>query len=297
MRKIALLLGFLAVVALVPAYAQFTYASLDFPAGTLTTARGINNHGDIVGTYRVVPPRHALLIRAGQYIPLAPNTILGTHYSEAFGINDPGDVVGRFIGDDGFVHGFLLSGGTVTTLDFPGASDTYPFGISESGTIVGYFDSLDEGGNVLAYHGFTLTNGIFTQFDFPGAADTAITGINARGDLVGTWDSGVTSPIAHGFACSGGGCFSFDVPVAGATITQPNGISANGEIVGVYQDSGGVLHGFVAVGASFTTLDFPGATGTIASGVNAAGQISGRYFAGDGSIHGFLAQPGNKSKP
>ncbi len=81
------------------AYAQFTFTSIDFPGGTLTTARGINNHGEIVGAYRVVPPRHALLIKAGQFIPLAPTTVLGTNYSEAFKSNDRGSVVGQFIGD------------------------------------------------------------------------------------------------------------------------------------------------------------------------------------------------------
>src|SRR6266849_5897633 len=95
------------------ASAQFTFRSIDFPGGTLTTARGINNHGDIVGAYRIVPPRHALLIRGGNFIPLTPTTVLGTNFSEAFKSNDRGDVVGDFIGDDGFTHGFLLSQGVV----------------------------------------------------------------------------------------------------------------------------------------------------------------------------------------
>src|ERR1700758_28778 len=107
------------------ASAQFNFTSIDFPEGTLTTTRGINNHGEIVGSYRVVPPRHALLIRGGKFIPLATNTVLGTHYSEAMKSNDRGDVVGQFIGDDGLAHGFRLSQGVLTTLDFPGASDTF----------------------------------------------------------------------------------------------------------------------------------------------------------------------------
>ncbi len=292
-------LVFMLLAFVTSACAQFTFTSIDFPGGTLTTARGINNHGEIVGAYRIVPPRHALLIKDGQYIPLAPTTVLGTNFSEAFKSNDRGDVVGQFIGDDGFTHGFLLSKGVVTTLDFPGASDTLALGINESDTVVGYWDLLDANGNLLAIHGFKWKDGVFTEVNFPGSADTAIFGINARGDLVGGWDSGVTSSAEHGFVCSKGRqCFSFDVPVAGgATVTQADDINAHGEIAGVYIDVNGVAHAFLVAGANFTSFDFPGATNTLAFGINSAGQIVGRYDAADGSVHGFLAQPDNKAKP
>ena len=294
MKRLSMLaLVLFALVA--SASAQFTFTSIDFPGGTLTTARGINNHGDIVGSYRIEPPRHALLIRGGNFIPLAPTTVLGTNFSEAFKSNNRGDVVGEFIGDDGFTHGFLLSQGVVTILDFPGASDTFAFGINDSGTVAGYWDLLDAGGNLLAYHGFVWNNGAFAQVDFPGSGDTAVVGINARGDLVGAWDSGVTSPIGHGFVCSKRNCFSFDVP--GATVTQADDINAHGQVVGTYIDTGGAQHAFLAVGANITTFDFPGAALTSAWGINSAGQIVGDYRNADNALHGFLAQPRNKAKP
>jgi uncharacterized membrane protein len=271
--------------------AQLNFTSLDYPGGTLTTARGINNRGDIVGSYSTVPappPYHVLLIKRGQFIPLAPATLLGADQSEAFKSNDRGDVVGEFVGDDGFFHGFFLSHGTVTTLDFPGASDTYAFGITNSRTVVGYWDLVDASGNVTASHGYMWRDGTFTEWNFPGSVDSALFGINARGDLVGGWDAGVTSP-QHGFVCSKGRCFSFDVPVPGATLTQVNDINARGQMVGVYFDSAGAFHAFLATGANFTSFDFPGARSTSAWGINARGQIVGRYIA-DGAIHGYLAE-------
>lgn len=287
-------LALLACISLVPvasAHAQFTFTNIDFPGGTLTTARGINDKGEIVGAYRITPPRHALLIKAGQYIPLAPTTILATHLSEAFKSNDRGDVVGDFVGDDGFLHGFLLSKkGVVTTLDFPGASDTAAYGINESGTVVGQWDLLDSNGNLLINHGFVWKNGSFTQVDFPGSGDTYLFGINARGDLVGGWDSGVTSPLEHGFVClKQDQCSSFDVPVAGAPATQADDISANGQIIGAYVDVNGLIHAFSMDGKNFTSFDFPGATDTLAWGINSSGQIVGDHIAPDGSTHGFLA--------
>lgn len=290
MKRVALLVFALLILA-VSAYAQFQFTSIDYPGGTLTTARSINNRGEIVGAYRIVPPRHALLIRFGQFIPLAPATILVANGSEAHKINNRGDVVGSFFGNDGVSHGFLFRKGVVTTLDFPGANDTFAWGINDLGTIVGFWDLVDANGNLVANHGFTWKNGAFTQFDFPGSVDTAVFGINDRGDMVGGWDTGVTSPNEHGFVCSKGQCFSFDVPFEGATITQADDISANGYVVGAYADGNGVLHGFRAVGSNFTSLDFPGATLTIAWGINAAGQIVGNYFGADGSEHGFLAAP------
>src|SRR5262249_31697149 len=148
--------------------------------------------------------------------------------------------VGDFIGDDGFTHGFLLSKGVLTTLDFPGANDTFAFGINETGTVVGFWDLVDANGNVLVDHGFTWKDGVFTQVDFPGAVDSSVLGINAGGALVGAWDPGLNSGITHGFVCHNVQCVSFDVPVAGATITQPNDINALGHIVGVYADAVGI---------------------------------------------------------
>jgi hypothetical protein len=53
---------------------------------------------------------------------------LGTNFSQARDINDLGDIVGQFVGDDGFFHGFLLSKGVLTTLDFPGAREAIDAG-------------------------------------------------------------------------------------------------------------------------------------------------------------------------
>jgi uncharacterized membrane protein len=288
MKKL-ILLAALVFVSVTFTVAQFTVTSIDFPGGTLTTARGINNHGEIVGAYRIVPPRHALLIKGGQYIPLAPTTVLGTNYSEAFKNNDRGDVVGEYLDDAGFTHGFLLSKkGVLTTLDFPGSSDTAAWGINESGTVVGNWDLLDSGGNLIATHGFAWDNGSFTQVDFPGSANTSVFGINARGDLVGEWDDGI---VGHGFIRTNTNQFaSFDVPVGGAQFTQLDDINANGQLLGVYIDAGGAEHGFLKAGAMFTSIDYPGAVTTTAWGINSAGKMVGNWYDSSGAAHGWLAQ-------
>ena len=96
-----------------PVSAQLTmlykFTSLQFPNAFNTLAFGINNQGQIVGTYRVLPgPRHALLVDNGKLNPLDPS-ILGQHFSSAFDINERGDIVGSYVDDQFVQHGFLLS--------------------------------------------------------------------------------------------------------------------------------------------------------------------------------------------
>jgi len=60
----------------------------------------------------------------------------------ANGINAAGQIVGRYTDASGIIHGFLLSGGTYTTLDDPDATTgTFPAGINNFGQIVGYYSN------------------------------------------------------------------------------------------------------------------------------------------------------------
>jgi hypothetical protein len=66
-------------------------------------------------------------------------------------MNAQGQIVGWFIKGDGTVHGFLLSRGVYTTIDFPGAVISIPSDISDAGQIVGaYLDSEGVTHGVLA---------------------------------------------------------------------------------------------------------------------------------------------------
>src|SRR5260370_1062769 len=60
----------------------------------------------------------------------------GASFTEAFGINPEGNIVGHYSNARG-LHGFLLSEGAFTTIDVPGASFTKAFGINPEGNIVG----------------------------------------------------------------------------------------------------------------------------------------------------------------
>ena len=299
-RSRLLVLALLAFV--VTASAQtFTFTAFDFPGAVFTSGRGINNHGEIAGSYRVPgSPRQAMLFIKGQFIPLAPPTP-DASFSEATNINDRGDITGQWADADGFFHGFLISDGALRILDVPGATDTYALGVNDSGLVVGYWDLLDQNFNYLANLGFTWKDGGFidTQINFPGAAGSGLFGVNARGDLSGVWVPDFFSGIEHGFVCpKSAPCFSYDAPIQGTVpFTDGKEINALGQVVGINVGDDGIWHSYLLNSGAFTMIDFPGSTGTGAFGVNSADQIVGKYFTADGLTHGFLAQPTEKGKP
>lgn len=60
----------------------------------------------------------------------------GATSTDTFGINDSGQIVGRYV-MNGVTHGFILSGDTFSTIDFPGSTFTQAIGINDSGQVVG----------------------------------------------------------------------------------------------------------------------------------------------------------------
>lgn len=69
------------------------------------------------------------------------------------GINNNGDEVGGYFGQNGYAFGLLLSSsGIPTSFQYPGSNYTYAWGINDFGQIVGYY--TDSNG---VDHGFLAT--------------------------------------------------------------------------------------------------------------------------------------------
>ena len=210
---------------------------------------------------------------------LIPIDVPGGTETQAYGINDRGQIVGNYVAGGAF-HGFLLANGIFTAIDVPGATTgTQAREINNRGQIVGVYFT---GAGRPVSHGFLLEKGIFTTIDVPGARDTRALGINDRGQIVGDYVAGASL----GFLLDQGIFTTIDVP--GARVTEAFGINNRGQIVGVY-NAGEALHGFLLDQGMFTTIDVPGARVTDAFGINDHGQIVGTYvLAGTAALHGFL---------
>jgi probable HAF family extracellular repeat protein len=181
-----------------------TFTNINPPSGIRSVAGSINAQKDLVGTYRKSDQiRRGFLLEHGAFItvdhPLAaqlPGAMGGT---QAFGLNDPGDIVGSYVAG-GHTHGYLLPKGatTFTAIEVPGATDTTPEGINNNGVIVGFF--VDTDGN---QHGFILNDGTFTKpVDPPGStsAGTTVESITAAGSIAGTFID--STGVSRGFTAS-----------------------------------------------------------------------------------------------
>jgi probable HAF family extracellular repeat protein len=136
-------------------YSAGNFTTIDAPGADPfygdTIARGINNFGQIVGTFddgnNWGSPQHGFLFDTdGRYTTIDPP---GSSYTRVFGINNAGQILGSFIQSQW--HGFLYIGGSITLIDVPGALSTSAFAINDAGQIVGqYWDST-------GIHGFVAT--------------------------------------------------------------------------------------------------------------------------------------------
>jgi len=132
------------------------YTITDVPGATNTSLFGINNLGDIVGSYvDTSGTTHGFLKSNGSITTI---DFPGSTSTNAQDINDSGEIVGSTVVAN-VRHGYLFSSGTFTQIDYPGASTagsgaplsgTDVHGISASGVIVGTY--TDTAGVI---HGFS----------------------------------------------------------------------------------------------------------------------------------------------
>ena len=129
------------------------YTTIDDPLGAGgTQALGINNAGQIVGTYSDSSGKsHGFLYNPNANTYSTLDDPLGAQGTLAFDINNAGQIVGFYTDSSSKRHGFLynLNGGTFITLDDPLATGgTDPSGINDAGQVVGFY--VDNTGR----HGF-----------------------------------------------------------------------------------------------------------------------------------------------
>jgi probable HAF family extracellular repeat protein len=159
-------------------YDNGVFAFFHVGSSLSTTASGINNQGQIVGSF----DGRGYLYSNGRFTAL---DFPDASFTSLRGINDAGAIVGDFQGA-GSGHGFLYSQDAFTAIDVPGASNTQVTAINDAGQIVGSF--LDEDGNS---HAFVDNGSEFTVLNppnaSPGATEYSATGINNAGQILGDY--------------------------------------------------------------------------------------------------------------
>ncbi len=276
MKRRAFVLEVVLILALaLPAFAaKYTFTSFDYPDAPSTFAYGINNRGQIVGSYidlNFPPYLQRGFIKVGDTFTSFDYPSLGTFDTWAMDINNSGQIVGysgpwigwRYGIDP---YGFLRDRATYTFIGY----GVEAMGINDSKKIIGNAFL----GSAPILGPFLKEGTTYTPLDF------LPVGINNRGEIVGTDD-------VNGIIKDGDTETSFGYP--GATYTHPCDINNRGQIVGVYND-GSSCHGFFKEDDTYTPIDYPDAESTEAYGINDRGEIVGYYLDGTG-YHGFLARP------
>lgn len=270
---------------------DYTFTTIDVPDATTNWgAYGINDSGDIVGTYQDATGRYRGYLYAGGVF----TTIDFLNSTYANGINNSGDIVGYGIGP--WYHNFLYSNGIFTTIDVPGVGPTTNWGakgINDLGSIVGSY------GDDTGRPGFLYTGGEFTAINVPGAVEWTVPfGINNSGNIAGTFTYSDEPGRHRGFLYAGGNFTLIDGPDADGG-TDVNGINDLGEIVGTYYSnptpsSPSGYYPFLYAEGVFTSIDvsaaLPGIYYAGALGINNSGSIVGYYTDATGR-HGFVATP------
>ena len=211
--------------------------------GVSATAFGINDKGNIVGQYTLASdttPGFFLANHNGSGFvtinaPSGPNTV------NAQGVNNHGQIVGFYVGNDGQDHGFMANssaavGGVLTGT--PIADPMIPAVPGEPGATF-----------------------VFSQ----------MLGINDHGLAVGYYGDSTTSQHGYFYNTDTGSYSFLDDPAEafddGVEVTQITGISNSGEISGFYSDADGEFHGFVACKVGVNCVPEPGSLTLMGSGL------------------------------
>jgi uncharacterized membrane protein len=273
-RKMVLYTSVICLALALPVLAAtYEFKTINPFSSVETSARGINDAGDVVGDFAdaaltTAGSESGFLRHNGKYTKI---NFPGARDTDANGISENGDIVGTYdlVSGD---HGYVLSHGKYKALPDPPNQDGFPDfnAINEEGDIVGVLTPNVTGGN----KGFVLDDGHYTTIDC-GLYQTEANGINDDGDIVGE----CTDTSEHGFLLRGGKFYLIDFPGAACDGTIAKGISEAGSIVGTYTDASCVDHGFKVTNfpknPTWTTIDAPAGGATTLNGVNERGDVVG----------------------
>jgi hypothetical protein len=211
--------------------------TFDAPDGDATPL-DINNRGWIVGNTCGTPSDCTFSIRGflrdsrGRFTTIRKP---GAVRTQAYGVNDRGEVVGDYLLPDGSNHGYRWRNGRFTTINGPGGADAALTGINDRGDVIGVY-GLDPADPTSGLKGFLLRHGRYQTFAVPRVRHTLPLGINNRGQVAGytaTADDLATG--ARGFLLARGvrgPLTRIDVP--GAATSGATDLDDRGRIVGLF---------------------------------------------------------------
>jgi probable HAF family extracellular repeat protein len=263
----------------------YTFTDINVPGSQpdSTQGTGLNNWGQVVGTYQDSAGNFDGFLYTGwKYVTVDAPRAMDTF---VYGVNDSGQIVGTSQYSNGSLYVFIDTRGTFT--DIGDGNAFFPLA-----------SALNDRDQVLAEgaFGFGVLNvrGVITPVNLSGVAGSAeVSGFNNLDQFAGA----VCDTLGcHAFIDTKGVFTKFDDPNALPGTTFGDGVNDLDQGVGEYEDSSENLPGFLCSNGHFTTINDPNAgsgpfVGTEPLAINDLGQIAGFYFDAQGNTHSFLATP------
>ncbi len=201
-----------------------------------------------------------------------------------FALGNNGNAAGHYEDSDGLFHGVVLENGELRQYDFPGAVQTFLYGISDTtGALTGNF--IDAEG---IRRGFSADEII----EVPGALETYADFVNSSGGMVGSYVD--ADGLYHPYVRTPEGRFvSLDLPRAeNLEYFFVHGINDARTVVARTKPIDGPPSTLVGTfQAGLLPFNVPDSVSTEGYNINQDGSIVGHYDSADGSRHGFIARP------
>lgn len=278
-----------------PASADATYTLVRIKNYN-TTAAGLNDAGDIVGSYGKgkhdnYSIRGFLRTNNGHESKFI---VTGATVTAPAAVNDMDEVVGTHSLKGASSHGFVRNPNKdIVEFDTDENDVVLPIAINPSGTSLAVlWDGTVEKGAIRA------PGGTITKFQAPKVGGerpaTVPTAINTDGEAVGY--ATTSDQHSRGLICSPDGTITmFDARGAGSGRFQgtfPNAVNSSGTIAGVYTGADGISHEFLRTAdGTVTSFDVTGGIGVTVAGLNDAGAVVGTYVVevdGQNDSHGYI---------
>lgn len=284
-RRALVPLAMLALPLAAQAGVQYTLTPIGPRGGS---PAGINNKGQVVGTFVAGAATHAFLCSGKTCVDLGT---LGGGFSRAGGINDAGVAVGASTNAAGDTHAFIYANGSMTDIGTLGGSNSSAAAINNRDQVVGAADSA---GGTYAFL-YTPGTGMRSLGALPGGAFSRAEGINDAGTVVGgSLVGSSTLPTFHAFMYRAGSMTDLDAP--GGAWSVARAINQNGDAVGWKNVGLNIDHAVLYSGGVMTDLGTLAGIGSSAAyDINRAGQVVGwSQVAGKESraflyVHGRMA--------